>query len=285
MQNFTEHGQNVIQDLSNRYSISTDAVTCMLHAVNNGHGSMAQFNCPELGGGGQWMQGGMTMVGDMFNNGLKSTVDNLCSELSNALYNGNPPIYAPVKRQQNFNGSQQQQQGNMGMNSITIQGGGQGNWWGDHSDLGIASSTGGQNNIQYAVFPQSRRLAININGQVTIYDTMDHQIGGVSQQQGGDASMTFGSQYGMIQVSQLPVVSIDGVLQQTPQQTQPAFEEMPMQVQDPIQPAYTPDSQHNASANEEDIFNKIERLAQLNEKGALTNEEFATKKSELLQRL
>ena len=48
---------------------------------------MAQFNCPELGGSGQWMSGGMAMVGDMFNHGLKNTVDNLCAELSNALVN------------------------------------------------------------------------------------------------------------------------------------------------------------------------------------------------------
>jgi hypothetical protein len=43
---------------------------------------MAQFNRPELGGSGQWMRGGMTLVGDMFNYGLKSKVDGLCSELS-----------------------------------------------------------------------------------------------------------------------------------------------------------------------------------------------------------
>ena len=31
--------------------------------------------------------GGMTMVGDMFNNGLQATVSNLCGELSNAQAN------------------------------------------------------------------------------------------------------------------------------------------------------------------------------------------------------
>ncbi|CAA6810881.1 MAG: Unknown protein, partial [uncultured Thiotrichaceae bacterium] len=85
MQNLSNYGQTVINDLAQRYGISNDAVTHMLYAVMNGGGTMAQFNCPELGGSGQWMQGGMTMVGDMFNNGLKSTVDNLCTELSNIL--------------------------------------------------------------------------------------------------------------------------------------------------------------------------------------------------------
>jgi hypothetical protein len=42
---------------------------------------MAQFNHPEFGGMSQWSPG-MTMVGDMFNNGLKSKLDAVCSELA-----------------------------------------------------------------------------------------------------------------------------------------------------------------------------------------------------------
>ena len=34
----------------------------MLQAVMDGNGTMAQFDHPEFGGAGQWMQGGMTMV-------------------------------------------------------------------------------------------------------------------------------------------------------------------------------------------------------------------------------
>jgi hypothetical protein len=80
-----------------------------------------------------------------------------------------------------------------------------GQWW--PSDLGSPSSTGGQNNVRYAVFPGSRRLVVDIGGHVTVYDTLDNQIGGVSQQQGGNDSMTFSSQYGTINVSSLPVIS------------------------------------------------------------------------------
>ena len=57
----------------------------LLQALVNGNGMMAQFNHRELGGNGQWMLGGMTMVGDMFNHGLKAKVDGLCSELSQLL--------------------------------------------------------------------------------------------------------------------------------------------------------------------------------------------------------
>jgi hypothetical protein len=48
---------------------------------------------------------------------------------------------------------------------------------------------------------------------VTVYDTLDHQIGGVSQQQGSGGSLTFTSQYGTVSVSSLPIVSVDLVTQ------------------------------------------------------------------------
>ena len=50
MQTLTPAGQNLVNDVASRYNISTDAVIHMLVAVNNGGGSMAQFNSPELGG-------------------------------------------------------------------------------------------------------------------------------------------------------------------------------------------------------------------------------------------
>ena len=59
---------------------------------------MAQFTHPELGGSGQWMQGGMTMVGDMFNNALKAQVDGLCAELSRFLAQ-HPGVLQSLRRQ------------------------------------------------------------------------------------------------------------------------------------------------------------------------------------------
>ena len=80
LQKLTLEGQNLVNNLSNKYNLSTDTIIYMIGSVNNGGGTMAQFSSPELGGSGQWMQGGMTMVGDMFNNGLKNTVDNFVGE-------------------------------------------------------------------------------------------------------------------------------------------------------------------------------------------------------------
>src|SRR5688572_31759468 len=60
MQQLTPTAFQAVQNLSQRYGVSVDAVTTLLAAVNAGGGSMAQFYHPELGGGGQWMRGGMT---------------------------------------------------------------------------------------------------------------------------------------------------------------------------------------------------------------------------------
>jgi hypothetical protein len=80
-----------------------------------------------------------------------------------------------------------------------------GAWWG--VDLGTATATGSQNNIRYAYFPAARRLAVGIGDRVAIYDTEDHEISGISQQQSGDASLTFVSQRGLVRVAELRVVS------------------------------------------------------------------------------
>ena len=114
MQKLTEQGRQRINDLAQRYGVSTDAVMALLQALVNGNGTMAQFNHPELGGSGQWLQGGMTMVGDMFNHGLKAKVDGLCTELSQLLAQ-QPFVPLPLSSQsQSPGGQQQQQQGGYG---------------------------------------------------------------------------------------------------------------------------------------------------------------------------
>lgn len=253
MQKLTSQGQNLVNDLSYRYNLSPDAIIHMIGAVNNGGGSMAQFNSPELGGSGQWMQGGMTMVGDMFNNGLKMTVDNLCSEISNALMT--TEIFPVIPA------------GTPGSNQ----------WW--PVELGNPFSSGGQNSTRYAVFPQ--RLAVEINGQVTVYDTLDHNIGGVSQQQGGDNSLTFSSQYGTISVATLPIVSGNANIQPAPQTNFAEPTPQPIVQEQPI--AQEMNIQQNESSS--DTIELIEKLSKLHSAGALSDDEFNSKKSELLSRL
>lgn len=242
MQNFTAYAQQAIENLAQRYAISTDAVIHMLYAVNNGNGTMAQFNHPELGGSGQWMQGGMTMLGDMFNHHLKAKVDALCNELASLLA-GQQAIFTPSSAPSSANAA---------------------NWW--HDDLGIAAISGAQNNSRYAWFPATHRLAIETNGQVTLYDTLDHQISGVSQQQGGNDTLSFSSQYGTVCLQQLPLVSGTGAMTTPPTSPQPA-------------------EVNNATPAAHEIFALLEQLAALQQRGILTDEEFSRKKAELLQRL
>jgi len=269
MVKLSEEGLRIMADLAQRYGVSQDAVMALLRAVMEGNGTMAQFDHPELGGSGQWMQGGMTMVGDMFNYGLKSKVDGLCTELSNLLANQQSSVFMPAETESRTQVGQQQ--GEYGQVSLFVPGGrgDASHWW--PSDLGVPASTGSQNNIRYAYFPASRRLAVEINGHISVYDTQDHQIGGVSQQQGTDASLTFTSQYGLVQIANLPIVSVDGAA--------------PQQAPAPAQPGPVSPRSPAVEGPESDIFAKIERLAELRQKGILSEEEFAAKKAELLGRL
>jgi hypothetical protein len=279
LQQLTDQGWQKINELAQRYAVSTDAVMTLLQALVNSNGTMAQFNHWELGGGGQWMRGGMTMVGDMFNYGLKSKVDGLCSELSQLLAQ-QPFVSFPASFQsQSQGGGQQQQQGGYGVagaGSVSLfvpeaPGRASGQWW--PAELGFPNGSGAQNQVRYAYFNQAHRLAVELNGHVTVYDSLDHQIGGVSQQQGSGGSLTFTSQYGTVSVSNLPIVSVDGVPSNAPEsRSAPA-------------PVPRPEPHRTETAQETDIFAKIERLADLQQKGILSLDEFAAKKAELLSRL
>ena len=259
MARLTPEGEKIVAALADRYSIGVDAVKMMLDAVAKGRGNMAQFNLPEFGGSGQWMRGGMTMIGDMFNNSMKATVDNLCNDLSKVL-ESQPNImtvFAPPSQ------SQSQSQGSGG--ASFWQSSQSGSWW--PSELGSPASTGSQNSLRYAYFPVSNRLAIDDRGSVEVYDTSGYDIGGFGQQQSGDASLTFTSQRGVVRVDRLPRVT----------SAKPAPE---------TRPATAAQSTSTSSSTDtSSVLALIEQLGQLKEKGLLTDEEFAAKKSELLKRL
>ena len=280
MKQLSPTGQQIINNIAQRYAFSSDAVFSMLVSVINGNGSMAQFNHPEFGGSGQWMRGGMIMVGDMFNNGLKNSVGNLCQELANLIANEPTLIQTGSFQSQNqnnqehandANNSPQQNSSNSGNAvSLFMPGEDSQNWW-ISSGLQFPNSIGKQNNIRYAYFTSIRRLAIQLHGDITLYDTLDHQIGGFSQQQGNEASLTFTSQYGLVDIKTLPIVSINNDdLQRLNSQ----------QIVAPI----TIDSP-KSTVQETDIFSAIEKLAILKDKAILTENEFSTKKAELLARL
>lgn len=250
MKTLTLHGKAFIEDIAKRFHLSTASALHMLMAVKRGSGKMAQFNCLELGSG-QWMHGGMTMVGDMFDHALKAKVNSLCSELSATLAEGG--LFAPLPEDRNPAG----------------------NWW--PAGLGRPGSSGGQNSLRYAVFPKARRLAIERAGKVTLYDTGDHHIGGVSQQQGADTSLSFSSQLGTVATSSLPVVS------DVPETARGGrnFATRPKH----STPGTEPADRRRADPASSEITGLLDKLGQLRQNGILTDEEFTTKKRELLARL
>jgi Short C-terminal domain len=247
-------------------------VLSMLVALRAGGGTMAQFSIPELGGGGQWMRGGMTMVGNMFDNALKARVDALCNELVQLLATTAvfPPATTPAEA---------------GMFPSN-------NWW--PADLGVPSSAGGQNDVRYAFFPGTRRLAIQIGGVTRVFDTGEHHIGGVQQQQGGGyGSVIFTSQLGTFGVSSLRDLGTQQAAAAAAPPPAPAAPHAPQhqsQYQSgsppqaaPATPSATPGA--GASGDAAAIVAAIESLAGLHQRGILSDEEFATKKAELLGRL
>jgi hypothetical protein len=258
----TPKGDQAIQDLAQHYGVSVDAVRTLLLAVSAGGGTLAQFYHPELGGNGQWMSGGMTMVGDMFNHGLKATVSGLCSELSSLL--GSQELLAPLPRQSAAGGFIAS--GNA--------------WW--PAELGSPSSSGGQNDARYAYFPQSRRLAILQHGKVKIYNTLDHRIAGVQQEQaGGSGSLTFSSQHGTFGVDTLRSVGSEAA--EVVIESAAPFHEVPEAP--PSLVATARQSSAGSLQSHEDILKVLERMGDLHQKGVLSDDEFKSKKAELLSRL
>ena len=228
---------------------------------------MAQFSIPELGGSGQGMRGGMTMVGDMFDNALKARVHALCGELAQLLTTTTVFPASTTSSMAGFTSA---------------------NWW--PADLGVPSSTGAQNDARYAVFPSTRRLAIQINGVTKIFDTGEHRIGGVQQQQGGGyGSVGFTSQFGTFAVSTLSELGVHEVAA-TPvaapaPQRQGQYQSAP--APQPSMPEPTPAAERvqGPSGDAAAIVAAIESLAGLHQRGILSDDEFATKKAELLARL
>jgi hypothetical protein len=274
MARWTEQGERLVNEVANRYGASYEAVSLMLDSILRGNGTMAQFNIYELGGSGQWMRGGMTMVGDMFNYQLKGKVDGICSDLSSAIVDQNMQVVPPPPPRPAGSNSTGQGQGNWS------------NWWG--ADLGIPNTSGSQNQYRYAYFAGSRRLAISDGQNVTIYDTLDHNIGGVSQQQGGVAGVGFTSQYGNVDLRTLPLVSGPALgVQNQPSVVNAAAVEVQTTAYQPapVQVQSTNFSNQNLPSSSDDIFAMIERLAKLRDAGAINDDEFTSKKTELLGRL
>jgi hypothetical protein len=259
MKALTNEGQQIVEDIAAKYNLQTATVESLMNAIISGNGTMAQFNIPELGGSGQWMKGGMTMVGDMFNSSLRSTVEKLCGELSNV-------VSTKLLFEETTDISEKKQQINSGFSANSDS-----SW---PSVFGNPTASGSQNNFKYAYFAPVKRLVIEENGKQTIYDTKHHSITGISQQQGSGNSHRFTSQDGPVDLSSLAVIS------EPSGQTQPTPE-----IAYDVTSTADLRTENQGHSPQDIIIATIEKVNMLFEKGQITEEEFKAKKQELLAKL
>ncbi len=81
-------------------------------------------------------------------------------------------------------------------------------WW-PKALGGHPNAAGSQNDVRYAYFGDTRRLAVDRgDGKVTVHDTGEHRISGVAQAQGSgrSAEVVFTSQRGNVDLASLPTV-------------------------------------------------------------------------------
>ncbi|AEI50688.1 hypothetical protein [Runella slithyformis] len=167
-----------IQEIAEKYNVSEQTVRTLLEGLKASGGRQVQFNISELGGMGQW-QGGMVMIGDMFNNSLKAKVAELCSEL------------APL--------SQSMDEEAKGQDADIAET--------DRKSVEkrpSASFSGSQNGHQYAYYASENMLEMEQNGQVTRYSTEGYALSGVQQSQdNGGRSLRFSYPGGTVSVNDL----------------------------------------------------------------------------------
>lgn len=235
-----------LHSVAERHGVSLAAVRHLVQALERGHGTMAQFDHPDLGGMGQWFAGGMVMVGRMFDDGLKVRVGALCTELAAALPAGGFSDATPRSRR------------------------GGGEWW--PAEFGSPASTGAQNGMRYAYFPEARRLAIDSGSGLAVYDTGAHHITGVSQANGG---LGFTGPTGAVALDRLRRIEAETA---APRQADPAErpDATPAAVAAPAPDRPPPGG---------DVLATLEKLAALHARGVLTDREFSDTKADLLARL
>jgi hypothetical protein len=179
---------HLVERMAKKHSVSPAAVEVVLSALRSGGGRMAQFSHADFGGMSQWSPG-MSMVGDTFNTQLNAKLDALCSDLAAHL---DASLAA---------GGTRSVANDVSYRSML----GSADWW--PAGLGRPGAVGAQNDLRYAVFPETRRLVIDDQGGITVYDTGSHRIFGVAQAQSSDQTLSFTSQDGLVRVADLPKVA------------------------------------------------------------------------------
>lgn len=93
-----------LKSVAERYGLSLDSVQSLFFAVGRGVKDGAVLRHRNWVAVGSGMLGGMTMVGNMFDHGLKARVDALCNELATLWSSMPTPRTADAARDAGFSG-------------------------------------------------------------------------------------------------------------------------------------------------------------------------------------
>jgi hypothetical protein len=187
-----------VAQIARRHGLSEGATQALHEALRRSGGAQAQFSHPDLGGMGQWSRGGMTQIGDMFNSDLKAKVAAACQDLA-VLAAGEG-----AGAQHRGEAHQRQVKGADDAMSDMAPPSDSNDWWPEA--LGAPASSGAQNDMRYACFPERHRLAIQRNGQVTVYDTGHYRLTGFSQQQSTTQDLVFSGPDGTVRTDSFRII-------------------------------------------------------------------------------
>ena len=176
--------KDVLPEIAQRYQVPEPVVRELYRQLEANGGTQCQFACPELAGQIQWMPG-MVMVSRPTDKALKARVDGLCCELA-AVLSGSDTA-APRAIARNWEHVDESE-----------------SWW--PATFGHPATSGEQNGVRYAYFPEQRRLLLQQGARIDAYDTSGHHITGAAQQQGHGSSLTFSTDRGPISTSQLKCI-------------------------------------------------------------------------------
>ena len=143
-----------LDTIARKHGFSLAAAETLREALRAGNRTMAQFDHPELGGHGQWMRGGMLMIGEMMNSVLKGRIAALIDEIATLPESSGDETKS---------------------------------WW--PKEFGKPSMVSDQNAVRTAYFPLVSRLVVDEEGIASVFDTTGHTIHGISQQQQDNLKM------------------------------------------------------------------------------------------------
>ena len=178
--------KDVLPEIAQRYHVPESVVRELYRQLQANGGTQCQFDCPELEGQIQWMPG-YVMVSHPTDKALKARVDGLCCELAAVLSGSDTAAPAALSRDWEHESTGE-------------------SWW--PGTFGHPATSGEQNGVRYAYFPQQRRLLVQQGARIDAYETGSHHITGVAQQQAQTSSLSFQTDQGAIPLGQLKCVPL-----------------------------------------------------------------------------